>query len=343
MSGRRKVLVAGAGALGLATALALADAGLEVAVYDPGAPGDNASGVAAGMLAPVFEAALDPLARPHFDLLAAARDLWPALAQRAGITLDRAPALAVGDADWLHAATRAVRSLGAEVRAVDRPALEAAAPGLAPVHRQGVAVDGDWRLEAPAALAALRRAGEAAGVVFRQAVVEDAAGFDLLVAATGAGRTLIGRAPELVKLIPIKGHILRGAGRLGAVLRSSNAYAVPAAGGLLVGASMELGRDDRRVDAGQVGRLRAAAAQLFPVLADAPMTAAVGVRAATADGLPLVGPSTAPGVLIAAGARRNGWLLAPLVAQMVAAYVTGGQPGNHAGRLAVNRGAGLGG
>ncbi|WP_374532535.1 FAD-dependent oxidoreductase, partial [Phenylobacterium sp.] len=77
-----KITVAGAGALGLTTALALADAGAQVTVFDPAGPGDNASGVAAGMLAPAFEAVLDPAAAPHFDLLLAARDLWPALEAR---------------------------------------------------------------------------------------------------------------------------------------------------------------------------------------------------------------------------------------------------------------------
>ena len=54
-----KITVAGAGALGLTTALALADAGAQVTVFDPAGPADNASGVAAGMLAPAFEAVLD--------------------------------------------------------------------------------------------------------------------------------------------------------------------------------------------------------------------------------------------------------------------------------------------
>ena len=87
-------MIAGAGVLGLATALALADAGCDVTVCDPG--GANASSIAAGMIAPVFEAVLDPAARAHFDILLAARDLWPALAQRAGIALDRCGAVAVG-------------------------------------------------------------------------------------------------------------------------------------------------------------------------------------------------------------------------------------------------------
>ncbi|MBJ7413414.1 MAG: D-amino-acid oxidase, partial [Phenylobacterium sp.] len=60
---------------------------------------------------------------------------------------------------------------------------------------------------------------------------------------------------------------------------------------------------------------------------------AAGVRAATPDGLPMGGPGRAPGVMLAVGPRRNGWLLAPLVAQTIAACVTGRDPGSFAARL----------
>ena len=63
------------------------------------------------------------------------------------------------------------------------------------------------------------------------------------------------------------------------------------------------------------------------------VTISTGVRAATSDGLPMVGASAAPGVVLAVGARRNGWLLAPLVAQLVAACVTGRDPGPYAAAL----------
>jgi glycine oxidase len=53
--------------------------------------------------------------------------------------------------------------------------------------------------------------------------------------------------------------------------------------------------------------------------------------------LPLVGFSQSPGVLVAAGARRNGWLLAPLVGRMVAALACEADPGPYAGRLAPGR------
>ena len=76
-----RVAVAGAGALGSAIALRLARQGRAVTVFDPAPPGANASGVAAGMLAPVSEALFDPASQGHLDLMRRARDLWPAFAE----------------------------------------------------------------------------------------------------------------------------------------------------------------------------------------------------------------------------------------------------------------------
>ncbi|HWU14145.1 MAG TPA: D-amino-acid oxidase, partial [Caulobacter sp.] len=47
--------------------------------------------------------------------------------------------------------------------------------------------------------------------------------------------------------------------------------------------------------------------------------------------------SAAPGVMLAVGARRNGWLLAPLVADLVAAYLKGDHPGPDAASLDARR------
>ena len=333
MNGGPRVLVAGAGALGLCAAVALARRGAQVTLDDPAAPGDNASGVAAGMLAPVFEAALDPLAAPHFDFLMAARDLWPAFAAATGVEIATAGPLAVGDPAWLDETAGRIGALGAPLRQLDRAALDAAAPGLAPAFRSGLACAADWRLDPPSALAALRRAAQSLGVSFRAQAAAYTKDFDLLIIATGAGRDLAGLAPEIAALAPIKGHILRLPVPQARVIRSQGVYLVPVEGGLAAGATMEPGLDDRRIDAAQVARLHEAAARLFPALAEAPATAAAGVRAATPDGLPLAGPSATPGVLIAAGARRNGWLLAPLVAEVAAAYALGAEPGPFAARM----------
>ena len=104
-------------------------------------------------------------------------------------------------------------------------------------------------------------------------------------------------------------------------------------GGLTLGATMQAGVSDLAVEPDQVASLTAAGALLFPELAQARASAQTGVRAATPDGLPMVGRDRHPGVLLAVGARRNGWLLAPLVAQIITACVTEGDVGPYAARL----------
>ena len=76
-----------------------------------------------------------------------------------------------------------------------------------------------------------------------------------------------------------------------------------------------------------------AGTRLLPSLARGEARLFAGVRAATPDGLPLIGASTEPRVILAAGARRNGWLLAPLAARVVAAAATGAPAGPHARRF----------
>lgn len=328
----RDVLVAGAGAFGLTTALALADAGCAVTVSDPAPPAANASGVAAGMLAPVFEAVLDVDTADHFDLLSVARDLWPALAARTGIDLDRAGALAVGSSAWLARVEAGIGGLGLRPVRLSGAAARDRAPGLSAACHEAVFTGDDWRLDAVAALAALRRACEGAGVRFRREAATGRGAADLLVVATGAAQDL---APELAALVPIKGHILRLAalGHGGAVVRAADGYAAPWSGGLVVGATMEAGVADPRVDPAKGAPLASLAGRLFPGVAAASGELQAGIRAATPDGLPMVGAGGAPGVLLAVGARRNGWLLAPLAARIIVSQAMETEPGVHAARL----------
>jgi glycine oxidase len=338
MIGKPKIRIAGAGALGLAIALELADAGCKVEVFDPAPAASNASGVAAGMLAPAFETVLDPVSRDHFALLLAARDLWPALAARAGIALDREGALWVGPASQVEAHAGALRALGVARRVLSAAELPALASGLAADFAAGVHVEEDWRLDPIQAIGALRQAAIAAGVVFQQSPVASK-GEGRLVVATGVAQGLIHLAPELRRLTPIKGHILCFPGFVstGPVVRGEGVYAVPSIRGLIVGATMEPGVDDPTVDPDRAGALAMAGARLFPVLAGQPYEAAAGVRAATPDGMPMVGFGTAPDVVLAVGARRNGWLLAPLVARIVKAQVLGDNAGAFAELVAPGR------
>jgi glycine oxidase len=150
---------------------------------------------------------------------------------------------------------------------------------------------------------------------------------DRLVVAVGAARTDL--APELLQLAPVKGHILRMAGgpRQGPVVRAEKIYVRPHPSGAIVGASMELGRSDADIDPAIVADLAARAAALFPGLAVVQHHVATGIRATTDDGLPLIGSSVRPGVLLAVGARRNGWLLAPAVGHAVTAAAFGEEAG----------------
>jgi glycine oxidase len=333
MSRGAKVIVAGAGALGLSTALALADAGCAVSVRDPASAG-QASAVAAGMLAPVFEAALDAEMAGDLGLLLAARNLWPGLAARAGIVLDRSGTAAVGAEAWLAEIRARFAGLGVRGAALPHAMLQDLAPGVAP-GLEGLLVREDWRVEARPALAALRAACEAVGVTFDPRPVEEREPCDALVIATGAAQGLAGVAPELAHLSPIKGQILSCTSHPSGpfCLRGEGAYAVPGVDGLTVGATMEPGRCDSEPDPLALAPLIRAAQALFPGLAETEFAVSAGVRAATPDGLPMVGVSQAPGVILAVGARRNGWLLAPLVADVVTACLTGRDSGPYAARF----------
>ncbi len=337
MTARRasRVLVAGAGAVGSVTALALARAGVEVTLADPAPLGDNASGIAAGMLAPAFEAIFDDVSATHLALMRRARDLWPELAGSIGLELDRTGAMAVGGADDLAAWAERGLGLGVDLTALSPDVVGRRAPWLAKGHG-GLWTQEDWRLDVNLTLLALRVAGDSAGV---RAITSAVTGFsggrarfadgrelaiDAVVVATGASGSS-GLAPELATLTPIKGHILCAKDHplSGPVVRLKGGYICPSPGGALVGSSMEVGRADREIDAGVIDRLVGLAMPYAPWLDGAKLLARAGVRAATGGGLPLVGQSNAPGVWLAVGARRNGWLLAPLIAQTLAAGLTG--------------------
>ena len=313
------IVVAGAGAVGSTIAVTLARAGHHVRVFDPAAPGDNASGVAAGMLAPAFETLFDELADGRFGLMKAARDQWASFSASLGIQLNRGGAVALGAPAQVTVWAERMAAFGAAVERLGPAGLQRRAPGAA-AGAVGVFTPEDWRLDPRQALAALKRAGAEAGVIHEArslSATEPLAGA-LLVCATGADRGLSELTTELSALTPIKGHILRTpAPGAGPVIRGEGVYLCTWRGEMVLGASMEVGRGDRAVDPAVTSDLIARAELLWPGAAERTWRAETGVRAATSDGLPLVGWSQRPGVLLAVGARRNGWLLAPLIAQII--------------------------
>jgi glycine oxidase len=337
-SGAASVIVVGAGVFGLATGLALAEAGMKVRLVAATAPDFTASGVAAGMLAPAFEMALDPPAPDALDLLLAGRDLWPDLAGRLGVSLDRTGAAAIGPEAWLDGLEARLAALGLEGGPAGKAQMESISSGLGSRFPRAFITPEDWRIEPRAALQAMVHLLKDLGGTleirsFTLRDLEDAA--SPVVLATGADRRLEGLAPELAGLSPIKGQILwrPGPSPPVGVIRTPGAYLLGSGGGLLAGATMEAGRSDLVADLEAQEGLRGSLADVFPALATEGWVTRVGVRAASLDGLPLAGAGSRPGVFLAVGARRNGWLLAPLVAKIVTAAVTGEDAGRWAARL----------
>ena len=83
----------------------------------------------------------------------------------------------------------------------------------------------------------------------------------------------------------------------------------------------------KEVTLGGIAQIVARATRLFPALADAPLTnVAVNFRPQSPDELPLVGPAGPEGLWLATGHHRNGILLAPLTAALIAELITGEPP-----------------
>jgi glycine oxidase len=348
--GGLRVLVAGAGATGAAVAWRLQVSGARVVLTDPAGLGENASGVAAGMLAPAFEAALDPASAGHFGLYLAARDRWPTLAGELGCGegLDRSGALWTGNEASLDRMQHALDGQGAQTRRQTADQAAGLSQGLL-APGGAVFTPDDWRLDPRDMLARLARAFLEAGGQRQSAALVgvdggrarlangESVGVDHVVLATGMPpRGLEDPPAELGVLQPIKGQLVRLAGagpRNGPSVRAQGVYVVPGSDGAVVGATMEAGRADTGPDPAQLERLRAAAAGLYADVAGARFSGMAGVRASTPDALPMVGPSSRSGVMLALGARRNGWLLAPLIADIVAALLGGAEGGDWAARF----------
>jgi len=109
------------------------------------------------------------------------------------------------------------------------------------------------------------------------------------------------------------------------VVRAPEIYLVPRSSGkILVGATVEDVGFDKDVQPEIIQELHSVAARYLPELARADVTESwAGLRPGSPDDLPLIGPTEVPGIFVASGHFRNGILLAPITAQIVADLVTG--------------------
>jgi glycine oxidase len=322
-----RVAVVGGGIIGLAVAWRLVRRGAGVTVYDPGGD-DGAWWVAAGMLAPGGEAAFETEALAGLMRESARR--WPAFA--AELAAETGHDLGYDETGTLSVALTAddaaeARRLWA-YQGLRPTALRELEPELSPRVRAGAHAPHDRQVDPRRVVAALRAAlGDR--IEARHVTDVHELGADTVVVAAGCGTAALTGLP----VRPVKGQLLRLRGEPG-VLRhvisgaadGRHVYLVPRADGeVVVGATQEE-RTDRAVTAGGVLDLLRAAIDLVPALAEFELAETiVGHRPATPDNAPLLG-AVSDGVVVAAGHHRNGVLLAPVTADLIAELVLTGEP-----------------
>ena len=178
------------------------------------------------------------------------------------------------------------------------------------------------RMLAPARVQSIAQRG--AGTVVTTDKSSIACGSVVLAAGSWSGRIDIDGVRNPAPVKPVRGQLLTlkwPDTRLRRVTWSSGCYLVPWDDGtvLLGGTVEDVGFDERATVAG-VNGLLGAARLILPVAESAEFTGArVGLRPGTADGLPIIGRSRAiPSLVYATGHYRNGILLTPLTATLVA-------------------------
>jgi len=343
------IIVVGAGIVGCAVAHELASRGASVQIVDERPVGMGATQASAGVLAPYIEAREGS---PLLDLTVRSLGLFDdfiervtaesgiAVAYRRTGTLD----VAVNDAELRALQATAGILARRDVPAVmlDRQAVHDQEPQLADGVIGGLLIESHGFVGAAdltrALAAAARRRG--AQLIERSRVRSITAhGGDMIVdtnrgsltsnavvlcAGSWSGEITVEGRVATVPVRPVRGQLLH-LGWVGAPLRritwSGRCYLVPWEDGtLLVGAtSEEVGFDERTTVAG-VRDLLDAVCEIVPRGWTAGFLGArVGLRPATADDLPVIGASAmVPNLMYATGHFRNGVLLAPLTALLVA-------------------------
>jgi glycine oxidase len=346
-------LIIGGGVIGLSIARALHQRGVRnITIVEKGLIGSEASWAAAGMLAPNAET---HQADSFFRFCTASNALYPEFAAElldetgVDIELDRSGTLylAFNEAEgkttskkfeWQRGAGIAVQSLSAE----DILKLE---PHVSPSVRSGLFYPNDWQVENRKLVSALRRYAELNGIV----LIENTLVSELIIdngnivgakfndSEIRAGTTILtagawtsGLLPHNIVVKPVRGQMISfGAPQrpFKSVIYSQHGYLVPRTDGrVLAGATVEDVGFRKEVTIDAIESLRAAALEIAPVIAGFDIKEAwAGLRPFAAEELPVIGRlSGIDGLMLATGHYRNGILLAPITAEIVADELASG-------------------
>jgi glycine oxidase len=349
MAASPRVGIVGGGIIGCAIAYELADRGAAVTVFDARAVAGGATQASAGILAPYIEG---HEGGPLFDLAVSGLAEYDAFVARVRSATDapfeyrRIGTMEVANTEE-HAATLRARvsarwAATAGLRWLDPRELRQAAPFVQSGSVGALTCSAHGYVSVLTFTEALADAARRRGArihtstpvdrieIESDAVVVHAVNqshhFDRVVMCAGAWTPSIDPFDATTDRIkPIRGQLVRLQTTvvIPQILWSEGCYLVPWTDGtVLVGATAEdVGFDERATSSG-VRTLLDAAEALVPELSSATfMDVRVGLRPASSDGLPLLSPATHPRVLYATGHFRNGVLLAPLTARLIADYV----------------------
>jgi glycine oxidase len=346
-------VVIGGGVIGLSVAWRAARAGLSVAVVDPD-PGSGASHYAAGMIAPTSEAEFGEDAVVNVNRESAAS--YPAFV--ADVEADSGRKAGYRQCGTLHVALDADEHAALERayqhrKAIGLPVVRLGAqetrelePGLSPSVRSGMLADTDHIVDPRALIAALLAACAHVGVAMHrhrgEVWIEDGrvrgvrtdseerieAGHVVVAAGCWSGSVAGVPAEDCPPVRPVKGQILRlrgPASLLTRTVRSNHVYVLPRGDGrVVIGGTIEERGFDTRVFAGAVLELLRDARALIPDVAELELVeASAGLRPGSPDNAPIVGAASTPGLILATGHYRNGYLLAPATAGAVVSALRG--------------------
>jgi glycine oxidase len=348
------LLIVGGGVIGLSCAWEVARQGARVRILERSRPGSAASWAAAGMLSPFAEAESDG---PFLEFGLTSLGLWRGWAQavqsETGIDVDFREggklriALDEEEEGRLRDRLRWGAQRGLRVEWLDATTLLPEEPHLTRSARGGLFIEADHRVDNRKLTQALEALALGAGVEIqggtevrgvwrdshriRGVVLQDGSrvAAESVLIAGGAWSGQLEDLPRPLPVQPIRGQMVSLLPeRLPSerVLEAPGVYLVPRSDGrLLVGATVETVGYRSNLTAGGIHQVLAAAVRLIPGLADAPIAELwAGLRPGTPDGVPILGPDPeVEGLLYATGHFRNGVLLAPLTARLIANQVRG--------------------
>lgn len=351
------VVIIGGGAIGLAIAWKSARLGLDVTVVDPN-PGAGASWAAAGMIAPASEAHYGEHELLALNLESA--KIYPSfvaeLEDATGVSTgyrESGTLIVARDHDDNAALDDLYgwqRDIGLDVQRLRSRDCRKLEPGLVPSVRGGIFVAGDHQIDnrklVASLLEACRRGGvrlvqdRAAAIVTRAGRMTGVTlargdsvpcGTCVLAAGCWSGSVSGLEAAVIPRVRPVKGQLLYLRGPSDSApaernIRSLDVYIVSRGDGrVVVGATVEELGFDTAITAGAIHTLLRDAIEILPALEDLELIETVaGLRPASPDNAPLLGPSGMEGLVLATGHYRNGILLAPVTAAAISELLTSG-------------------